>query len=91
MMTNDGPHDVTAFARKIELETSVTSTKQKTAEAALVEMLKSKEPMSKERGLEVLATMIRAGRVGAPTSGGPPPRVKSSEEPIEPDPSLCSG
>jgi hypothetical protein len=50
----------------------MTSKDRKEAEAQLIKMMKSKEPMTKERALESLALMMAAGRVKIPSSGSAP-------------------
>jgi hypothetical protein len=62
------PSSVSTSIRKIKM----TLRDQKEAEARLRKLMKSKEPMTKERALESLALMMAAGRVKIPSSGSGP-------------------
>jgi hypothetical protein len=50
----------------------MTSKDRTDAEARLRKLMRSKEPMTRERALESLALMMAAGRVKVPSSGSAP-------------------
>ncbi|MBY3433625.1 hypothetical protein HFN89_05630 [Rhizobium laguerreae] len=63
----------------------MTSNDKKTAETKLRKLMKSKEPMTKERALESLALLMAAGRVRIPSSGsGTPIEGEAREGQIKP-------
>lgn len=58
----------------------MSSNKVREAEGRVVKLMKSKEPMTRETAMEGLAALLAAGRMKAPTKGGPPPRIRGLDE-----------
>lgn len=58
----------------------MTSRDKSSAERELREIMKAGKPKTREAALQALAAMVRADRVAAPTSGGPPPRISGRDD-----------